>query len=144
MHKIFGEKTENEYYTRAGVYLVPINNGKVAVVKTPKGYFFLGGGYEGDETDKECLIRECFEESGYRIEIGDVICSAETFTFHHKVGAFHPVQIYYYGRLTDKISGPIETDHKLLWISFDKLKGKMFSQMQNWALEIAFNKYWKA
>ena len=61
MHKIFGNKLQGKYYTRAGAYLIPISNGKIAVVKTPKGYFFIGGGYENDETDTECITRECLE-----------------------------------------------------------------------------------
>ena len=139
MHKIFGEKLSGPYYTRAGAYLIPVSNGKVAVVKTPKGYFFIGGGYENGETDEKCLIRECLEETGYSIEIGEKICSAETFTYHHKVGQFHPVQIYYSGNLLEKVSEPVEKDHILEWKTFEELNGKMFSEMQNWALECAFN-----
>lgn len=140
MHRIFGEKTEQEYYTRAGAYLVPVENGKVAVTKTPKGYFLLGGGYEGQETDAECIKRECIEESGFEVEIYHKICSAETYTMHHKVGPFHPVQVYYIGRLIRQIAPPMETDHQLVWMHFEEIKGKMFSQMQNWALEVAFEK----
>ncbi|MBP1554392.1 MAG: NUDIX domain-containing protein [Oscillospiraceae bacterium] len=140
MHKIFGNKLQGEYYTRAGAYLIPISNGKIAVVKTPKGYFFIGGGYENDETDAECITRECIEETGYFADIGELICSAETYTFHNKVGLFHPVQYYYTGTLTEKISEQKEKDHQLEWITLQQLKGKMFSEMQNWALEYAFDK----
>ena len=44
MHKIFGVQTKAEYFTRKGAYLIPIKDGKVAVVETPKGLFLLGGG----------------------------------------------------------------------------------------------------
>ena len=44
MHKIFGQKEGAEYFDRQGAYIIPINDGKVAVVETPKGYFLLGGG----------------------------------------------------------------------------------------------------
>ena len=140
MHKIFGEKFDGAYYTRAGAYIVPIKDGKVAVVKTPKGYFFIGGGYEGDETDAECIVRECMEETGYLAEISELICSAETYTFHNKVGLFHPVQVYYSGQLIKKIAEPREKDHNLEWCSLEQIKGKMFSGMQNWALEYFFEK----
>ena len=53
MHKIFGEKENIEYYTRKGAYLIAVNDGKIAVVKTEKGLFLPGGGTEENETDEE-------------------------------------------------------------------------------------------
>lgn len=41
MHKIFGTKENEEYIDREGVYLIPVRNNQVGVVRTPKGYFFL-------------------------------------------------------------------------------------------------------
>ena len=29
----------------------------------------------------------------------------------------------------------METDHKLVWLSYEELKGNMFLEMQNWALD---------
>ncbi len=46
MHRIFGSKTDAPYYTRKGAYLIPVDNTKIGVVKTPKGFFLLGGGLE--------------------------------------------------------------------------------------------------
>ncbi len=45
-HKIFGVKENVKYSDREGTYLIPFKNNKVGVVKTPKGYFLLGGGLE--------------------------------------------------------------------------------------------------
>ena len=39
MHKIFGQKEKAKYADRQGVYLVPIQNGRIGVVQTDKGYF---------------------------------------------------------------------------------------------------------
>ena len=50
MHKIFGVKQAVNYIDRAGAYLIPVRAGKIGVVKTPKGYFLLGGGLDGDES----------------------------------------------------------------------------------------------
>lgn len=135
MHKIFGRK-ENVIYThREGVYLIPIQNKQVGVVQTPKGYFLLGGGLEEGETHKACIIRECMEEAGYGVEIGERICTAETYGNHPTIGYFHPMQTYYIGKLTDKICDVTEQDHQFMWIEQEKLKGNLFSKMQNWALE---------
>ena len=59
MHKVFGTKENVPYADRPGAYLIPIRNGHVGVVQTPKGYFLLGGGLEGNESHVSCIQREC-------------------------------------------------------------------------------------
>ena len=140
MHKVFGEKLKTNYRDRAGAYLICINENKVAVVKTPKGFFFLGGGFEGDESAQECITRECIEEVGYEVKVGEKICSAEHYTYHKRVGYFHPVQTYYAGELVKRTDCPVEKDHTLMWLDYEDIKGKMFSPMQNWALDMAWKK----
>ena len=135
MHKVFGTKENAEYLDREGAYLIPVRGGQVGVIRTPKGYFFLGGGLESGESHPECIRRECLEESGCAPCIDGRLCSAESYIRHPKIGYFHPIQTYYFGKLLDRESGPTETDHVLCWIEYDRLKGKMFAEMQNWALE---------
>lgn len=139
MHKVFGEKAPVPYYDRKGAYLIPVKDDKIAVVKTPKGLFFLGGGLENGETDKACIRRECLEEAGVEVTIGEKICSAETFTTHPRLGPFHPIQTYYAGEILKQVQLPLEKDHILLICSFRELEGKLFSEMQNWALQ----EFWK-
>lgn len=43
LHKVFGIKENEKYYDRAGVYLIPVKSHKIGVIKTPKGFFLLGG-----------------------------------------------------------------------------------------------------
>lgn len=139
MHKVFGEKAPVPYYDRKGAYIIPIKDDKIAVVKMPKGLFFLGGGLENGETDKACIRRECLEEAGVEVTIGEKICSAETFTTHPRLGPFHPIQTYYAGEILKQVQLPLEKDHTLLFGSFQELDGKLFSEMQNWALQ----EFWK-
>lgn len=139
-HKIFGTKEVTQYIDRAGAYLIPVNNGKIGVIKTDKGYFLLGGGLNKNETDEECIKRECLEETGYTVVIKEKICSAETFAIHPKLGYFHPIQSYYIGELKEKVSEPTESDHLLMWFDYENIKGKMFAEMQNWALEQVWSK----
>lgn len=139
MHKVFGEKAPVPYYDRKGVYLIPVKDNKIAVIKTPKGLFFLGGGIENGETDEACIRRECLEEAGVKVTIGEKICSAETFTTHPRLGPFHPIQTYYAGEILKQVQAPLEKDHTLLFGSFRELDGKLFAEMQNWALQ----EFWK-
>lgn len=141
MHKVFGEKLKTNYRDRAGAYLICIKEGKAAVVKTPKGFFFLGGGFEGNESAEACIIRECIEEVGYNVKVGEKICSAEHYTYHKRIGYFHPVQTYYMGELVKMEERfTVEKDHTLMWLDYSEIKGKMFSPMQNWALDMAWKK----
>ena len=135
MHRIFGIKENVEYVDREGAYLIPCRKNKIGVIQTPKGYFFLGGGLENGESHLECIERECLEESGCYPCVEDRLCSAETYINHPRIGHFHPIQTYYIGTLGDVESKPTEFDHVLCWIEYNQLRGKMFVEMQNWALE---------
>lgn len=33
----------------------------------------------------------------------------------------------------------MEEDHEFLWMDYDAIRGKMYSEMQNWALEQCWN-----
>lgn len=141
MHKVFGEKLRTNYTDREGAYLICFNEGKFAVVKTPKGFFFLGGGLEANETALECIERECIEEVGYTVKVTEKICSAEHYTYHKRIGYFHPVQTYYLGQLLKMENRfSVEKDHTLMWLGYEELRGRMFSPMQNWALDICWKK----
>ena len=144
MHKIFGSKTTcTPYLTRKGAYLIPYRNSKIGVVKTSKGFFLLGGGVEANETDIQCIQRECQEEIGFRVTIGNFICSAEAYMKHPTLGYFHPIQKYYEGTLLNQIQSPIEKEHFLVWLDYKELKNNMFVEMQNWALQQWWTLYLK-
>lgn len=138
MHKVFGIKEDVIYVDREGAYIIPIRNSQIGVIQTSKGYFFLGGGLENKENHEKCIERECLEESGYIVHIKQKVCSAETYEKHSTIGYFHPIQTYYIGELLEKVQEPIEQDHKFLWIEYENIKGEMFVEMQNWALEQCF------
>jgi 8-oxo-dGTP diphosphatase len=135
MHRVFGIKDNAEYLDREGAYLIPYRNNQVGVVQTAKGYFFLGGGLENAESHLDCIKRECIEEVGCAPCVERKLCSAEAYIKHPTIGYFHPIQTYYIGNLLDRKSTPTEAGHNLCWIEYDQLKGKMFVEMQNWALE---------
>lgn len=140
-HKIFGQKENADYIDRKGAYIIAADKNKIAVVKTTKGLFLLGGGIEENETDTEAIIRECLEEVGYIATVDRFICSAETYERHPTLGYFHPVQKYYIGTLSVKENENTEENHQLIWADYEELKGKLLVEMQNWALDECWNEY---
>lgn len=135
MHRIFGTKENNEYIDREGVYLIPVNGNKLGLIHTSKGYFLLGGGLNNGESHIDCIERECMEEAGYAVSVKEKVCSAETYCKHPSIGYFHQIQTYYVGELTSKVRTSTEADHEFVWVKYDKIKGKLYAEMQNWALE---------
>ena len=140
MHRVFGIKENAEYFDREGVYFIPYQNNRVGVVQTPKGYFLLGGGLKNGESHLQCIKRECIEEVGCLPYVEGCLCSAEAYVTHSTIGHFHPIQTYYYGELSEREFIPTESDHVLCWMEYGLIKGKMFAQMQNWALEQLFER----
>ena len=139
MHKIFGLKKSVDYLDRKGAYIIPVKQDEVAVIKTAKGYFLLGGGTINGETDEECILRECMEEAGCKAAVGKFVCSAESYEENPDVGYFHPIQNYYLGELSEQSAEPKEKDHSLEWVTYKELKGRLFVEMQNWALDICMS-----
>ena len=140
MYKIFGLYEDKEYVDRMGAYIIPVRRNEVGIVETPKGYFLLGGGLDADETDFQCIKRECMEEAGYEVEIEKKIGSAETYMLHPTIGYFHPIQSYYVGKLLDKVAEPIEPDHVFKFVKVDEIGNKMYLEMQRWAIEQALTR----
>ena len=139
-HRVFGTKKPVIYHDRHGAYVLPVREGLFGVVRIPKGLFLIGGGIEPGESEEECISRECAEETGWSVRIDSFLCSAETFTVHSEMGPFHPMQSYYLGTLLAPDRKRVETDHTLLWMRPEDLFGRMFSEMQNWAVEEAFRR----
>ena len=135
IHKVFGMKENVNYIDRVGVYLVPMKEGEIGVVKTSKGYFLLGGGLDNGESHEECIKRECLEEVGYTVSVGNKVCSAEMYCEHPTIGYFHPIQTYYVGEVLEQISIAVEDDHEFVWVDFNELVNNMYLKMQSWALE---------
>ena len=142
VEKTFGVPVEGVcYFDRLGAYLIAVKEGKVAVVRTSKGYFLPGGGIEEGETHIDCMKRECIEETGYAVLVERYEGSAEIYGIHEKIGYFHPIQYYYSGTFLEKVTDPIEAGHVLEWMPYDDACEKMYVEAQRWILKkCKFNK----
>ena len=95
MHKVFGIQENVNYIERVGAYLIPVNEDKIGVVRTTKGYFLLPGGHvKIGETLEEGLIRETLEEVGVKIECKRMLWSEECFWEWNGKQA-HNIAFYY-------------------------------------------------
>ena len=136
----FGEKIDGvNYLDREGAYLLAVKSEKIALIRTPKGFFLPGGGLDNDEGDEACIIRECLEETGFRVTVSDYICSAEMYSVHPNIGYFHPIQHYYSGFFEEKISSPCETDHELILVPLKEAADKMLVPIQQYAVKEYIN-----
>ncbi len=134
--KTFGAREEKAlYYDRPGAYLLPVADGRLAVVRTPKGYFLLGGGIDEGESNEACIVRECMEETGCPALVEGYIGAAETYCFHSQLGWFHPIQYYYFGKIGERSSEPVEKDHTLEWIPIREAEWKLNIRQQIWAVQ---------
>ena len=135
-HYVFGERDQDtDYWDRSGAYLLALQNGKMAVVRTKRGYFLPGGGLEDGESDADCVRREVREETGCAAEVGAFLCSAEHYTVHDTKGPFHPIQSYYTGTIGEQLAPPQESDIQFLWLPIEEVRGNFYSVMQSRALE---------
>ncbi len=117
-----------------------MQDGKLAVIQTPKGLFLPGGGTESCESDVDCIRREVLEETGSEAEVGAFLCAAESYSEHETLGFFHPIQFYYTGRIGKRIREPNESDHRIFWLPPEDVRGKLFPEMQNWAIRAYLEK----
>jgi len=86
-----------------------VKEGAILLIKhkTDRVYYTLpGGGQKPMETMEECLLRECLEETGYRVELGDLAFVYE-FLGKLKGQAFHQMDLVFHCHLKDHV-GPAE------------------------------------
>ncbi|WP_435921389.1 NUDIX domain-containing protein [Paenibacillus sp. DYY-L-2] len=86
-----------------------IRDGKVLLTKNKddRGHFYLfpGGGQEPGEQLTEAVIRECMEEIGAEVEVGDLVHMREYISKNHEFSEInsdiHQVEFYFRCRLKD-------------------------------------------
>jgi len=49
------------------------------------------------------------------------------------------IQKYYLGKLRNKVKEPVEPDHIFKYVRFEDVRGKMYLEMQSWAIEQAWS-----
>ncbi|MFW7188593.1 MULTISPECIES: NUDIX domain-containing protein [Lysinibacillus] len=117
---------------RNSVKAIIIVDGKLLLTKNQdiEGYFYLcpGGGQEHGETFHKTLQRECLEEIGSSVHIGELLFIREYIGQNHEHAAFdadvHQVEYYFLCQLNAQTCQPTNPDSLQIgtqWIPIEKL-----------------------
>ncbi|GBG96852.1 NUDIX hydrolase [Lactococcus termiticola] len=140
----FGEKLESvDYQPRYGVYAIVSReiDGKICLVQTPNGAFYLPGGeIEAGEDQESALKRELLEELGAEMEIGNFLGQADEYFYssHRDQHYYNPAYIYSL-KTVNFDHAPLEDFNKLVWFDYEDALLKLKRGSHKWGLEA-----WKA
>ncbi|GIQ69591.1 ADP-ribose pyrophosphatase [Xylanibacillus composti] len=112
---------------------VIIHNGNVLLTKNQDStgifYLFPGGGQEKGEELKDAVVRECMEELGAEVEVGDLLTVREYIGSHHEFARWdadvHQVEFYFSCRLRDpgqSFAHAANPDEKQIGVEWVKLQ----------------------
>ena len=147
--KTFGVKERGKpYVARRGAYAVILEeSGDAVLVKAPAahgptlGLFLVGGGIEPGETPEVCLQRECLEETGYTIHVGQPLLLGDEYLYAPASGDFlHVVGQCYLCTLGEKLTEPIEKDHRICRLPWEQAESAMFLRYQGRAVTLGGQK----
>jgi len=114
----FGHRVAGATYRpRPGSYAVLLDGeGRVAVLRTPKGVTLPGGSADPGETPEATLRREVLEECGHAVEIARALGHAVEYVDAGSEGLIAKEGAFFQGTLGAFVAHPIEADHRLAWL----------------------------
>lgn len=137
--KRIGNKVEGISYTKRFASYVIIErreDKKIAIANDEiPTFFFLGGGIENDETELEALKREVIEEAGYSLKNIKYFDKLTAWADGVKRGPLDVTATFYIAEFDEKITIPIEKNHKILWVNPEDYKNKLFHEYQRYILD---------
>ena len=136
----FGTRLANvDYVERPGAYaIIRDAEDRVAVIRTPKGFFLPGGGVDDGEDMVDALRREVFEETGLGVEIAREIGAAAQYLSSAKDGIYYKkIGHFFLASFAERLSETFEAEHELLWMTYEKAAAALNHQFQTWAIGAA-------
>ncbi len=135
--KKFGRHIKGAQYTkRTGAYGLVVEDGKIALIKVPQGYFLPGGGVEEGEIPEQALEREFLEELGWTIQITDRIGQAQQFYYSDFLKKYLVNTGYFFiAHKTGVVERELEDDHVLEWLDLADAAQKLFHSHQAWSVQ---------
>jgi 8-oxo-dGTP diphosphatase len=118
----FGEpEPGREYPDRPAAFAIVEKDGKIALVRVTfengGGRTDLpGGGLDPGETPERAAARECGEEAGLLVEVGELVTRADHYFVNEKGESRNTRGSFYVARLVgEDPSLKVEHDHALVW-----------------------------
>jgi 8-oxo-dGTP diphosphatase len=133
----FGEVMEDVIYRkREAVYAIVLDEKKNIAVMVQNGKGFLpGGGIETGEDHEVCLKRECVEETGFTLQIGQFVGHAKQY-FKTRQGEHLINDGYFYtGSFGECANERLDQDHELVWMNVDQAEKLLFHSSHVWAVK---------
>jgi 8-oxo-dGTP diphosphatase len=116
--------------------IVPGDEGRLALVRTTKGWFLPGGGIEPGESPADAVVREAREECGLALEPGqelgrarEIVRSEAEDTWFEKRSTFVLAAVAAAGL------DCTEDDHALTWLAPAAAVGALVHESHRWAVE---------
>lgn len=116
--------------------MVAGDDGRIAVVRTPRGVYLPGGGMDAGETAADAVVREVREETGLRVTAGawsiravEHVYSADERTHFEKRCTFIDA------RVVGAPAAAAEADHALEWLAPDAAASQLTHPGHRWAVE---------
>jgi 8-oxo-dGTP diphosphatase len=128
-----------EFRTRPCAYAVVIDGGELLCVEVRGRFHLPGGGIDAGEDAKAAIVREIFEETGYRGVTGEEIGRANQFySITTKGDSLNKVATFYRANV-DRSGGGVgqEADHIVRWVSTDAFLSSTAADFQKWAVRQA-------
>lgn len=135
------EPKENEKYTKRVATYGLIKNAKdqIAIIRTSTGFFLPGGGAEDDEKFENCVRRECIEEVGMQVKVGQKLGVCSFYFYSTKMNYYMLSEGHFYECFYKKmLDVENEHDHSLIWLDHEDAVKKLYLRNQKFAVEEYF------
>lgn len=132
----FGLRVEGcRYVARPSAYAL-VRNGerRVALARTPAGWFLPGGGIEAGETPEDTVVREAREECGLVVRAGMIVTRAVEIVYSETEKTCFEKQSLFITATLVGATAPLESDHELFWVDPSEAMERLSHESHRWGV----------